>query len=120
MKSRDQRFRQRYNASPLTLEIRPVNWFGVGGKIHKAVGRNFSIGGISIISPLKLKVGKRLLASLSTANHSLHSVPVTVLRIEEQKDDYIYALKFNMGELSDIASHSAYSVLKQLEESLKG
>lgn len=119
MRESERRFRQRYDASPLKLEIRLLNWFGRPGKTHLAIARDFSIGGVSIISPLKLKQGRRILASITSDEHSLQSVPASIVRVDEQGGDFIYALKFSMGQVPEVASRGAYTVLQRLELTLK-
>lgn len=115
----ERRFRKRYDAAPLKLEIRTLNVFGRAGKKHPAIARDFSVGGVSIISNIKLKPGKNLLISLTSDDHSLQSVPATVIRAEQHEGDYIYAVRFSMGQIPEAASRGAYTVLKRLEINLR-
>ncbi len=119
MQNNERRFRQRYDASPLKLEIRRLNWFGRPKKAHHAIGRDFALGGIAIITPLKLKPGQRLLLTLENMHHRLQSVPAVVVRSEMIEADYLCALKFAIGELPEPASRGVYTILKRLETTLK-
>ncbi|MAY15907.1 MAG: hypothetical protein CMI06_11285 [Oceanospirillaceae bacterium] len=119
VQANERRFRQRYDASPLKLEIRMLNLFGRPKKAHMAIARDFAIGGIAIISPLKMKVGKRLLISIESRDHRLQAIPAVIIRAEASGGDYLYALKFAMGQLPEVASRGAYTVLQRLEVSLK-
>ena len=119
MQSNERRFRQRYDASPLKLEIRQLGWFGRPKKAHHAIGRDFALGGIAIITPLKLKPGKRLLLTLENKDHRLQAVPATVVRTEATQGDYLCALKFAIGELPESASRGVYTILQRLENTLK-
>lgn len=119
MRESERRFRKRYDASPLKLEVRLLNWLGRPGKSHLAIARDFSVGGTAIVSPLKLKQGRRVLINITSDDHSLQSVPATIVRVEEQEGDFIYALKFSMGQIPEIASRGAYAVLQRLELTLR-
>jgi len=119
MSASERRFRQRYDASPLKLEVRKIGLFGRAGKRHQAIARDFSIGGVSIVSPIKMKPGKRLLVSITSDDHSLQAIPATVLRAEPNDGDYLYALKFAMGQIPEAASRGAYTVLQRLEVTLR-
>lgn len=119
MQAHERRFRQRYSAAPLKLEFRRINWFGRPKKPHPAIARDFAIGGLSMLSTAKLKQGQRILLSLESSDHRLQSVPALVIRAEAQGDEYLYALKFSLGDLPESVSRSAYNVLQRLELSLK-
>lgn len=119
MQNNERRFRQRYDASPLKLEIRQLNWFGQPKKAHHAIGRDFALGGIAIITPLKLKPGQRLLLTLENVHHRLQAIPATVVRCEPVEADYLCALKFSLGQLPEPASRGVYTILQRLETTLK-
>jgi len=120
VQNNERRFRQRYDASPLKLEIRQLNWFGRPKKAHQAIGRDFALGGIAIVTPLKLKPGQRLLLTLENLHHRLQSIPATVIRCEAVEGDYLCAVKFALGQLPEPASRGAYTILQHLENTLKG
>jgi len=119
MSGKERRFRQRYDAAALKLEIRAINLLGQPGKRHRAIVRNFSLGGVSILSPLKMREGKKLLLSITSDDHSLQAIPASVIRAEAKDGDYLYAIKFSMGQIPEAASRGAYTVLQRLEVSLK-
>ncbi len=119
MQANERRFRQRYDAAPLKLEFCPLSWLGRPKKSHPAIARDFAIGGISMLSPTRLKPGQRILLSLESSDHRLQSVPALVIRAEAQGDEFLCALKFSLGDLPDSVSRSAYNVLQRLELSLK-
>ena len=119
MADNERRFRKRYDAAPLKLEISKLNLFGRAGKRHQAIARDFSLGGVSIVSPIKMKAGKDLLISLTSDDHSLQSVPATVIRAEQQDGDFVYAIKFSMGKIPEAASRGAYTILQRLEINLR-
>lgn len=119
MSTSERRFRQRYDASPLKLELRQLNFFGRAGKRHQAIARDFSLGGVSVISPLRMKPGKRLLVAITSDDHRIQAIPAEVLRAEPCEGDYLYALKFSMGQVPEAASRGAYTVLQRLEGTLK-
>ncbi|MDK2777932.1 MAG: PilZ domain-containing protein [Pseudomonadota bacterium] len=119
MQPNERRFRERYNASPLKLEIRKLGWFGQPKKMHQAIARDFAIGGVAIVTPLKLKPGQKLLVSIENNDHRLQAIPAVVMRSEPLEGDYLCALKFSMGQLPETASRGAYTVLQRLEGSLK-
>lgn len=119
MSHTERRFRQRYAAAPLKLEVRQLNMLGRAGRRHLAIARNFSLGGVSMISPIKIKPGKPILISLTSDSHSLQRIPATVVRAERKNGEFIYAVKFSMGSIPEAASRGAYSVLQKLEDALK-
>lgn len=119
MQANERRFRQRYDASPLKLEIRRLNWFGYPGKAEQAIARDFAMGGMAIISPRRLKPGKRLLLAIESRDHRLQAIPATVLRCDEDGEEFLCALKFAIGQLPETASRGAYIVLQRLEGTLK-
>lgn len=120
MQTNERRFRQRYTAASLNVEISPLNWLGRPKKTFAVNStRNFAIGGLSVVSPQKLKPGQRLMLTIESHHHRLQAVPAIVLRAEQVNHEYHCALKFTLGELSDKASKAAYAVLQLLELSLK-
>ncbi|WP_430461920.1 PilZ domain-containing protein [Thalassolituus sp. LLYu03] len=119
MHANERRFRQRYDASPLKMEIRRISWLGRPGKSEPAIARDFALGGVAILTPHKFKPGKRLLVSIESRDHRLQAIPATVLRCEQQGSDFVCALKFAMGQLPETASRGAYTVLQRLEGTLK-
>ncbi|MCA6063945.1 PilZ domain-containing protein [Thalassolituus marinus] len=119
MQANERRFRQRYNASPLTIEVRSLNWLGRPSRPFAAQARNFAIGGMGILTANKLKPGKRLLINLANSDHRLQAIPAVVLRCDQAGDDFICALKFALGELPEPASRAVYTVLQRLEGTLK-
>ena len=118
MQTKEKRFQPRYDASPLKLEVRPIGWLGVTGKMHRAIARDFALGGIAIISPIKMKLGKQVLLTLENKDHRLDSIPAQIVRIEQDRGDYVYALEFVLNDLSDSASYVTHNVLQKLEFSL--
>lgn len=119
MSDSERRFRQRYDAAPLKLELRLINLLGRPGKRHQAVARNFSTGGVSIETQIKMKPGKRVLLSITSDDHSLQAVPAMVLRADSKNELYCYALQFNMEQVSEAASRGADTVLQHLEFTLR-
>ena len=119
MQTNERRFRQRYDAAPLKLEFRRIGWFGRPKKAHPAIARDFALGGLSMLTPHKLKPGQRILLSLESSDHRLQAVPAEIIRAEAQGNEFLYALKFSLGNLPDSACRSAYNVLQRLELSLK-
>lgn len=117
-REQERRFRQRLEAAELKLEIRPVNWLNAPGKSYQAIAKDFAIGGMAIISPLKLKPGKRLLINISNADHRLCALPTTITRVEQQDGDFIYGLKFALGQFPELASRGAYTILQRFEQTL--
>lgn len=119
MQANDRRFRQRYDASPLKLHIRRINWLGMAGKAEEAIARDFALGGIGIITRHKLKAGKQLLLSIESNDHRLEAIPATVLRCDPQGTEFVCAVKFAMGQVPELASRGAYTVLQRLESTLR-
>ena len=119
MSDSERRFRQRYDAAPLKIDLRVINVFGRAGKRHEAIARDFSTGGVSIITPLKMKPGKRLIVSLTSDDHSLQAIPAEILRTEKNHDHYIYALRFTMEQMPEAACRGADTVLQRLASTLQ-
>lgn len=119
MQPNERRFRERFDAAPLKLEIRPYGLLGSLKKPHPAFARNFAIGGISIRTPRKMKAGQHVLLNIVSHYHHLQAIPAIVIRTELIEDEWHCAIKFSLGELSDNVRKVAYSVLQHLEVSLK-
>lgn len=118
MQANERRFRERYDASPLKLELRNINWLGRATSPYPASACNFALGGIAVITTQKLKPGKRLLLNLANDDHRLQSVPAVVLRCDMTGNEYRCALKFTLTDLPEAASRAVYTVLQRLEGSL--
>lgn len=117
--SRERRFNQRYDAAALKVEIAPIKWFGLTAKKHSAFAQNFSLGGVLVVSPVKLKAEQKVSVSLGCDNHRLQAIPMLVSRCLEQGNDYLLTLQFNLGDLPNAARTAAFSVLKSIETELK-
>ena len=115
----ERRFRHRYDAAALKVEVCPVGWFGITGKKKKAFALDFSLGGISVVSESKFKAGQMVLITLECDMHCLQDIPMQVIRCNEKDKEYVLALQFNLGNLPDAARTAAYAVLKSIESELK-
>ena len=75
MQANERRFRERYDASPLKLELRNINWLGRATSPYPASACNFALGGIAVITTQKLKPGKRLLLNLAMTTIACNLYP---------------------------------------------
>lgn len=119
MSVKDRRFSDRYNGSRLKLEISRLNWFGRPKDKHPALISNFAIGGVAIITPLKLKVGQQLQLTLKGEFHNLTQVPAEVVRFDGKDSIYQYGIKFSLGHMPQTASQNVLFILKQMESTLR-
>lgn len=115
----ERRFNQRFDAAALKVDVLPVKWFGITTKKYSAIAKNFSLGGISIVSEHKLKVDQKVLVSLGCDNHRLQAIPMLVNRCVENNNEYDISLQFNLGDLPNAARTAAFYVLKSIENELK-
>lgn len=118
MQANERRFRQRYRATQLTLEIHRIRWLRGPSQPSPATASNFALGGIGIITTRKIKPGKRLLLDLASSDHCLRGIPAVVLRCEPQGREFFCALQFTLDELPAAASQAAYTVLQRIESTL--
>lgn len=115
----ERRFNQRYDAAALKVDVLPIKWFGITTKKHNGIAKNFSLGGVSIVSEHKLKVDQKVLVSLGCDSHRLQAIPMLVSRCVEKNNEYDISLQFNLGDLPNAARNAAFSVLKSIENELK-
>ena len=115
----ERRFSDRYAGAELKMEIRPLGLFGRPKEKHPALVSNFAIGGVAIMTPLRLKVGQKLQITILSEHHNLKAVPAEVVRYDGKQVDFRYGLKFDLGNLPQTANQNVLFILKQLEQSLQ-
>jgi|TARA_B110000003_G_C16460411_1_gene461614 hypothetical protein len=115
--AKDRRFSDRYEGASLKLELRPRYWFGLKKQKSPALITNFSVGGIRIITPLKLKVGQIIHITLLSEFHNIRQLPAEIVRFDGKDSDYHYryGLQFNFKKLPETASNNTVFILKQIE-----
>ena len=119
MNRKERRFSQRYDAAPLKVEVRIKKLFWGWHPPHQAIGVDIAHGGIAILSPLKIRTGKRLLLSLGNQTHRLNSVPAVILRQTARDGDFVYGVRFELDPLGPKARASAEVVLQRLLDTLQ-
>ena len=119
MTAPERRFSDRYAGADLKMEIRPLGLFGRAKEMHPALVSNFAVGGVAIMTPLKLKVGQKLRITLLSEYHNLKSVPAEVIRYDGKQVDFRYGLKFNLSQLPQTSTDNVLFILKQIERTLK-
>ncbi|MBL4797159.1 MAG: PilZ domain-containing protein [Oleispira sp.] len=121
MTAKDRRFSDRYEGASLKLELRPRYWFGLKKEKYPALVTNFAVGGIAIITPLKLKLGQVIHVTLLSEFHNIRQLPAEVVRSDGKDMDYRYryGLRFNLNKLPEIASNNTHFLLKQIELAIR-
>jgi hypothetical protein len=114
----ERHFSQRYDAAPLKLELYQRSWLGQWQAPHHAMALEITLGGVSILSPLKLRIGQHLLISLGNRHHSLQQVTAEVIQKSPQGRDFLYGLKFDFSRQSDNSRQSAETLLKLILNNL--
>ena len=117
----DRRFSDRYEGASLKLELRPRFWFGLKKEKSPALVTNFAVGGIAIITPLKLKLGQVIHVTLLSEFHNIRQLPAEVVRIDgkDMEYRYRYGLRFNFNQLPETASNNTLFLLKQIEIAIR-
>ncbi len=117
----DRRFSDRYEGASLKLELRPRFWFGLKKEKSPALVTNFAVGGIAIITPLKLKLGQIIHVTLLSEFHNIRQLPAEVVRIDgkDMEYRYRYGLRFNFNQLPETASNNTLFLLKQIEIAIR-
>ena len=117
----DRRFSDRYEGASLKLELRPRFWFGLKKERSPALVTNFAVGGIAIITPLKLKLGQIIHVTLLSEFHNIRQLPAEVVRIDgkDMEYRYRYGLRFNFNQLPETASNNTLFLLKQIEIAIR-
>lgn len=121
MTAKDRRFSDRYEGASLKLELRPRFWFGLKKEKSPALVTNFAVGGIAIITPLKLKLGQVIHVTLLSEFHNIRQLPAEVVRIDgkDMEYRYRYGLRFNINQLPETASNNTLFLLKQIEIAIR-
>ncbi|HCM06620.1 MAG TPA: hypothetical protein DIC30_11500 [Oceanospirillales bacterium] len=121
MTTKDRRFSDRYEGANLKLELRPNYWFGLKKQKSQALVTNFAIGGINIITPLKLKIGQRIHVTLLSEFHNIRQLPAEIVRFDGKDSEYRYryGLRFNFNKLPETASNNTLFLLKQIELAIR-
>lgn len=121
MTAKDRRFSDRYEGASLKLELRPRFWFGLKKEKSPALVTNFAVGGIAIITPLKLKLGQVIHVTLLSEFHNIRQLPAEVVRIDgkDMEYRYRYGLRFNFNQLPETASNNTLFLLKQIEVAIR-
>ncbi len=121
MTAKDRRFSDRYEGASLKLELRPRFWFGLKKEKSPALVTNFAVGGIAIITPLKLKLGQVIHVTLLSEFHNIRQLPAEVVRIDgkDMEYRYRYGLRFNFNQLPETASNNTLFLLKQIEIAIR-
>ena len=121
MTAKDRRFSDRYEGASLKLELRPRYWFGLKKEKSPALVTNFAVGGIAIITPLKLKLGQMIHVTLLSEFHNIRQLPAEVVRFDGKDMDYRYryGLHFNFNKLPETASSNTLFLLKQIEMTIR-
>jgi len=119
--AKDRRFSDRYEGASLKLELRPRFWFGLKKEKSPALVTNFAVGGIAIITPLKLKLGQVIHVTLLSEFHNIRQLPAEVVRIDgkDMEYRYRYGLRFNINQLHETASNNTLFLLKQIEVAIR-
>jgi hypothetical protein len=117
----DRRFNERYEGASLKLELRPRYWFGLNKEKSPALVTNFAVGGIAIITPLKLKVGQVIHITLLSEFHNIRQLPAEVVRLDGKDLDYNYryGLHFNLKKLPETANNNTLFLLQQIEHTIR-
>lgn len=118
MANKERRSRQRFGVQGLSVVLQPVRFLGFRKKAFAVEAYNFSLGGLAFSSPYKLKLGQSVLIELCNQDHRLQAIPALILRMETQDKVHRYAVKFNLGRLSDNARKAAYAALQHIEHNL--
>lgn len=121
MTAKDRRFSDRYEGASLKLELRPRYWFGLKKEKSPALVTNFAVGGMAIITPLKLKLGQVIQVTLLSEYHNIRQLPAEVVRIDGKDTEYRhqYGLRFNFNRLPETACNNTLFLLKQIEISIR-
>lgn len=121
MTAKDRRFSDRYEGSRLKLELRPCYWFGLKKAKSPALIINFAVGGVAIMTPLKMKLGEKIHVTLLSEFHNIRQLPAEVIRFDGKDADhrYRYGLRFNFSKLPETASNNTLFLLKQIEIAIK-
>lgn len=121
MTTKDRRFSDRYEGANVKVELRPKYWFGLKKKKSHALVTNFAIGGISIITPLKLKIGQNINVTLLSEFHNIRQLPAEVIRFDGKDSEYRYryGLQFNFNKIPETASNNTVFLLKQIELAIR-
>lgn len=121
MTAKDRRFSDRYEGASLKLELRPRFWFGLKKEKSPALVTNFAVGGIAIITPLKLKLGQVIHVTLLSEFHNIRQLPAEVVRLDgkDMEYRYRYGLRFSFKQLPETASNNTLFLLKQIELAIR-
>jgi hypothetical protein len=114
----ERRSRQRFGVQGLSVVLQPLRFFGFAKKAFPVEASSFTLGGLSFSSACKLKLGQAVLLEIANQDHRLQAIPAIILRMELQDKSYRYAVKFNLGRLSDNARKAAYAALLHIEMNL--
>jgi hypothetical protein len=117
--TKERRFSDRFQSTSLKLEICPFRWFGFNREKHPTLVTNFAVGGAAISTPLKLKVGQKLVVTILSEHHNIKQLPAEVVRYEGKEVDFHYGIRFSFHKIPDTASKNALFVLKQIEDTLR-
>lgn len=121
MTAKERRFSDRYEGASLKLELRPRYWFRLKKGKSPALVTNFAVGGIAIITPLKMKLGQRIHVTLLSEYHNIRQLPAEVVRFDgkDMEYRYRYGLRFNFNQLPETASNNTLFLLKQIELAIR-
>ncbi len=119
MTTKERRFSDRYQGANLKLELSPWRWLSFKREKHPALVTNFAVGGAAISTPLKLKIGQKVIVTILSEHHNIKQLPAEVVRFDGKEVDYHYGLNFRFSQIPETASNNALFVLKQIENTLK-
>lgn len=117
-RSSDRRFAKRYESDTLVIELQTKNWLGAFKPAININLNDFSLGGISFSSALKIKK-PQVLINIYSEYHNLKNIPAEIVRQEEHGLEFQYALRFRLGFLPQSASRNTFAILKHIETSAK-
>lgn len=99
----------------LNIDIQK-NYFGVvTGKPINVEPYRFSAKGLSIKSPIKLKLGQEITIKIIYGDHTLKNIPGKVINTKATSKEYNYGLIFTFNDLPKSATRGIKTVLHKLE-----
>jgi len=116
---KERRYSNRFQGASLKLELSPYRWLGFKREKYPALVTNFAVGGAAISTPLKLKIGQKVIVTILSEHHNIKQLPAEVVRFDGKEVDYHYGLHFRFNQIPETASNNALFVLKQIENALK-
>ena len=106
------------SANGLEIEISTRNWLRRWMPAHQVIGIELGMDEISVLTPLKLKIGQPLRLAIGNRHQRLLDLPAEVIRAEPRGADFLYGIRIRLDDLSQAARRSYDTVLKLLQDSV--